>query len=693
MVYGDYGYMEEGKLGKPYNIKLIKKLLIFAIPYRAIILFSLILTMIITGVDLSFPYISKIAIDRYILNSWFMINPDKKQDPIYKKFIQEHKKLLINSSSPDAMFIARSNLKKIDPSLLNQMKKNRVILDGPWYKMKQDKSEAESNKQIKMIPSSKLISFNKNHILRIRADDLKGLELVALVLLILICISFFTGYGEHYFLEWIGQNIMQDIRLELFRRIQDQGISFFDRNPVGRLLTRVTNDIENLNEMFKSVLITIFKDIFILAGIMAVMLYLDLRLALISFTIIPIIILVTSFFSRIAREVFRNLRQMISRMNTFLQDRISGIRLIKALSVESEQMKLFSEINHQIYVFGMKQIKVFGIFMPLMELLSSIALGILIWFGGGSAIRNQISLGTLVAFIGYIQMFFKPIRDISEKYNIMQSAMASTERIFEYMDMERQVKSPGQMKKSYKLKGHIVFDNVSFGYSQNSLAVKDISFEVKPGDTIALVGATGAGKTTIFNLLMKFYEPQKGHIYIDGIELREIPADILRENIAIAMQDIFLFKGTLRENITLGRDDISPSQMELAIRDSNLSVFIKRLSKGLDHMIGEGGIKISSGERQLLSIARALILDPQVLLLDEATSRIDPETERMIQDAIARAAGKRTTLIIAHRPSTIKQANRIIVLHKGRIKETGSHEELISMGGIYSRLISLYSKG
>jgi len=368
-----------------------------------------------------------------------------------------------------------------------------------------------------LVPYERLDSLSEQDVRKLRAGDISGVGLVASVALVLLIFSFILNYLEYYLLEFTGQRVMQDIRMSLFRKILSYTVRFFDRNPVGRLVTRATNDVENLNEMFKSVVVTVFKDIFVLIGIFGILLYLKWQLALMCFTLIPFIFGLTFLFSRMAREAFREVRTTIARINAFLQERITGMRVIQLFVREKFQMGMFRRINHDNYLAGMKQVKVFAVFMPIMELFSSVAVALLIWYGGAKVVQEALTLGTLVAFISYIQMFFKPIRDISEKYNIMQSAMASTERIFEFMDIQDNIQEPEHPKTPSRLKGHLVFDHVSFSYDQGRPVLENISFEVKPGETVAVVGATGAGKTTLVNLIERFYDPDRGTVFWMGL--------------------------------------------------------------------------------------------------------------------------------------------------------------------------------
>jgi len=696
-MMGEYGYAEEGKLGKPYNIKLMKRLARFARPYAKMVVAGLLLSILVALFDLCVPYLTKIAIDRYILVSWYEISGKMMSDSAYEELKEHYGSLLEKSALPSVYYISNVNLKKIDPADLHLLKNRGLLKSKRFYRIG---SEREISRWIQkgqtdfykmadgaaMVPYEQLERLPRKELLQIRAGDIGGVTWVAGVFFVLLLLSLGFSYAEYYIMELTGQRIMQDIRMTLFDRMQAQTLRFFDRYPVGTLVTRVTNDIGNLNEMFKSVLITVFKDLFMIVGILAVLLYLNWRLALLCFILLPLIFGLTFIFSSMAREVFRELRSTVSRINVFLQERISGMRVIQLFVREASQMERFIGLNRENYQAGMKQIRVFALFMPLMELLSTLAIAFLIWYGGGQVLQEEMTLGVLVAFIGYIQMFFKPIRDISEKYNIMQMAMASMERIFEFMDKKEVLYRSRVPRAPSHVAGHLIFDHVVFGYEKEKTVLHDVSFEIKPGETIAIVGATGSGKTTVVSLVERFYDPDQGSITLDGIDLKEWSDESLRKAVSLCMQDVFLFAGTVSENISLGRKDLEGEAVRRAAETANALEFIENLENGFSQELGERGASLSGGQRQLLSFARALAGDPRLLILDEATSSVDPETERLIQAAISKMAHKRTTLVVAHRLSTVRDADRIMVMHHGRIREQGTHDQLMRMEGLYYKL-------
>ncbi len=697
-MHGDFGYMEEGKLGKPYDMKLLKRLGEYALPYWKGICLALILAIAVTLTGLVLPYLSKVAIDRYILSSWQELRLDNPDYKYALKFKNSYPDILTFSENGESAFFHKRHTKDIDPAVLHSCREEGAISEKTYYLVNKEKlKQLESAPKPETgpvtlsdgriaLPKSFIDSLPKDTVLKVRASDFSGLVKVGVFLIFILLVSLGLNYLDYYLLECIGQNIMQDVRMKLFDHIQSRALSFINKNPVGRLVTRVTNDIENLNEMFKSVLITIFKDIFILAGIIAILLFLNWKLALISFTLLPVIFIFTLFFSRLMRNAFRTMREKVSKLNAFQQEQFAGMRIIQLLTREKYQMKIFSGFNHENYLAGMHQLKLSAVVVPVMELLSAAGVSLIIWYGGGKVISDQLSLGSLVAFISYIQMFFRPIREISEKYNTMQSAMASSERIFEFMDNGEEISEPESDADIKDKRGKIEFKNVCFSYEKGRPVLNDVSFTINPGEMVAVVGATGAGKTTIVNLIERFYDPDEGAVFLDDVDVRLLKKEDLRSRISLVMQDVFLFSGDLKENISLGKESITPEKIKEAAEEANARWFIDKLPDEFNQNMSEGGSTLSAGERQLLSFSRALAYDTDILILDEATSSVDPETERLIQDAINRMTSSRTTLVVAHRLSTIKKADSIIVMGNGRIIEQGNHEQLMAKKGRYYRL-------
>ncbi|MBA4392435.1 MAG: antibiotic ABC transporter ATP-binding protein [Desulfobacca sp.] len=517
----------------------------------------------------------------------------------------------------------------------------------------------------------------------ILTGDMAGLSSLALLLLLILALNFGLQYIQVMVLERLGQQVMHTLRLKLFSHILSLPLSFFQHNPIGKLVTRVTNDIENLNEMVKSLLATLFKDIFLVLGILGILLTLDVRLALVTFTMIPLIFISARLFSRKARDAFRDLRRRIAQVNAFIQESLAGMVLIQILGREKKRSDDFVKVNHQTYLAGMKQIQVFALFLPLMELISVAAIALLIWYGGGQVVQKALSLGTLVAFLSYIQMFFKPLREMTEKYSVMQSAMASLERIFELMDepAEEEIKEPA-FDSIAEFEGKIEFQKVRFAYTSENWVIKDLSFTINPGEAVAIVGMTGGGKSTLIHLLEGFYRPQYGQILIDGKDIQTFPKKRLRSNIGLVPQETFLFEGDLKENILLKPAEGSRWGWKELTETMQLgSLLIKNENQRVS--------SLSAGEQQLVALARVMARDPGILVLDEATSQIDAYTERLVQAAISKLLVGRTSLIIAHRLFTLRQAQRILVIHEGRLVEDGSHEELMRKKGYYFRLYQL----
>jgi len=526
----------------------------------------------------------------------------------------------------------------------------------------------------------------------ISVGDVDGLGRLAMVYAALLVVQFFSTWGQIYLMEWIGQKAMYDLRMQVFEHVQNLSMHFYDRNPAGRILTRVTTDINALNELFSSGVVTILGDLLTIFGIVGVMMVINAKLALISLVVLPLLFAATIIFKVKVRHAYREIRRLIARLNAYVQEHISGMSVVQYFGREKEVFDQFNQINHELKERHQKSILYYAIFFPTIEVISAISLGIIIWYGGGEVIQGAITFGTLVAFSQYMEMFYRPIRDLSEKYNILQSAMASSERIFKLLDNKPSFSDPEKPRRPEKFRGEIEFKDVWFAYNEGEWILKDINLHIAAGEKVAFVGATGSGKTTLTNLILRFYDYQKGQILLDDIDIKEQSASEIRDKISLVLQDVFLFSGDIEKNIRLGNRSISSEKIAQSADDVNLTHVGAGLDKELGTVVGERGGLLSVGQRQLVSFARALAYDPGILILDEATSSVDTETELIVQRATEKLMEGRTSIIIAHRLSTIKQVDKIVVVHKGEIREIGSHEELLARKGIYWNLYQLQYK-
>jgi ATP-binding cassette, subfamily B, multidrug efflux pump len=524
--------------------------------------------------------------------------------------------------------------------------------------------------------------------------DVGLLSLLAGLYLATLLFELVVEYGGAVLTALVGQRVMYDLRMEIFGHLQRLSVTYFDRNPVGRLMTRVTSDVETLNELFSSGVVTIFGDVFTLVAIMGMMLVIDVKLALVTFAVIPLVWLTAAIFRRRVRDAFRDIRYRLARLNSFLQERLSGMRVVQLFGREADSARRFGELNREHLGAHLRSITIYAIFFPVVEVLTAVAMALLLWYGGLRVLDETLTVGVLAAFIQYTRRFFQPLQDLSEKFNLLQSAMASSERVFGLLDEPLAVREPvSPAALPRPVRGEVRFEGVWFRYSPDGpWVLRDISFTASPGRTLALVGHTGAGKTTIVNLLLRFYDPERGRITVDGVDIRDLTTADLRSAIGFVQQDLFLFTGDILHNLTLGAP-ISREAARMAAGRVGADRFIERLPSGYEHRLGERGRNLSVGERQLLSFARALALDPRILVLDEATSSVDAEAEAQIQRAIAELMAGRTSLVVAHRLSTILHADEILVLHHGEIRERGTHRELLAAGGLYERLYQLQLRG
>jgi len=542
---------------------------------------------------------------------------------------------------------------------------------------------------------------------------------LAILYLGILLVSFAAEYIQTWAMQLTGQRIMFDLRMAIYRHLQRLDLRYYDHNPVGRLMTRVTSDVDVLNDLFTAGVVTIFSDVFTLVGIMVVMLWMDWRLALVSFTVLPLIVLIAQWFRRNVRESYRTVRTWIARINAFLQENITGMSTVQLFRREALNFEQFDEIDRKHRDANVDSIFYYAVFYPAIEAVSALAAALIIWYGGANVLAGTLTLGALVAFLQYSQRFFRPISDMSEKFNVLQSAMASSERIFKLLDEPVAIESPKHpVSRPHPAPGHIVFDRVWFAYNATGAegaggagraggagkageastepdwVLKDVSFEVKPGERLGIVGATGSGKTTLINLLLRFYDVQRGSITIDGVDIRQLDLAELRGLFSLVLQDVHLFSGTIADNIRLGNLAITDERLQRAAEAVHADKFIERMPGGYGAAVAERGSTLSVGQKQLLSFARALAFDPRVLILDEATSSVDTETEILIRDALGALMAGRTTIAIAHRLSTIQDMDKILVLHKGAVRESGTHQELLAARGIYFKLFQLqYRQG
>jgi ATP-binding cassette subfamily B multidrug efflux pump len=528
---------------------------------------------------------------------------------------------------------------------------------------------------------------------------LSGLELLLILYVGVQVVRLVFSYFQALLLNSVGQYVMFDMRRELYDKLQHQEIAYYDRNPVGRIMTRLTSDVDSLNELFTAGITDLMGDLVMIIAIIAAMLWMDVRLTMVTLLTVPLLFAATSWFRKGARRGYDLVRTRLARINAFLQEHFAGAQTVQIFNAEGKSVEKFRQINADYRKVNIDTIFYYAVFFPLVDFIGALGIALIIWYGGYRVMQNTpehtvLTLGALVAFIQYSSFLFQPIRDISDKYNVLQSAVVASHRIFKTLDLPVAITSPAQPKQTSRARGHIEFENVWFAYNDEDWVLKDVSFSVQPGQSIALVGHTGSGKSTITNLLMRFYDVQRGRILLDGVDLRDWDLQSLRENYAVVLQEIFLFSGTIEGNIRLGRNDISEERVEWAAREVHAEQFIKRLKGGFQAEVKERGAGLSVGQKQLISFARALAFDPALLILDEATSSIDTETEQLIQQAIERVMRNRTSIVVAHRLSTIQRADQIIVLHHGEIREQGTHQELLAQHGLYWKLYKLqYADG
>jgi len=687
-MHGGGYYQEEERLSKSYDAHLMKRLLAFVKPYKGLVIISILLLFFVTGLELLLPYITKIAIDRY------MTTPGRFVDIKNAELLDKLEKMEALIPVKDGYIL---DLRRVDKSIKYELERQNLLNEKYYIIEKKNlnkdilKSLIEKNDTIVsnkyfFLDERKVGELSLQEMLNIRKNDIKGIYHLIIIFGIILTLSFILNYGQIYILQYTGQKVMFDLRIKIFEHLQKLNVSFFDKNPVGRLVTRVTNDVAVINEMFTNVIVALFKDIFILTGVIIIMFLLNWQLALVIMIVAPILVAVTIIFRNRVRKAYRWVRITVAKINVYLQENISGMRVVQLFTREKENMRRFMDINRENFDANMSQLIVFATFRPLIDLIFAFALALIIWFGGCRVIEQTLTFGALVAFLAYVEKFFQPIRDMSEKYNILQAAMASSERVFLLLDKKEELEVTRVKRALRKVKGKIDFDKVWFAYNNENYVLRDISFSVEPGKSLAIVGATGAGKTSLINLLLRFYEVGKGNIRLDNVDIQDLDRDFLRRNIGVVLQDVFLFSGSIKRNIALSKEDIDEDELERIAKYVNADRFINKMPDRFNAEVKERGAVLSQGEKQLLAFARAFAYNPSVLILDEATSSVDSETESLIQDALGKLMKGRTFIVIAHRLSTIERINNIIVLHKGRIVERGTHKELLKKGGFYYNL-------
>lgn len=690
-------YHEEDQLEKTFDIKLLKRLNKYTKPFYWILAISILAVFLSSVADLARPYLTKIIIDDYISgykNEMYISNDafDHSKDIEYNGQHYIRKQYYDELDRKPEILGSRQLIKQGDDYLLlDDFIAYNISINDYTYEKSGGVFELtiKSNSELygeKNTYTGFMLDHESYKIFR--EHDGNGIIFITLVLAGTLILAFAFAYIQTITLNYVGQKVIYNMRKDLFNHIQHLSLSYYEKNPIGRLVTRVTNDMNNISQMYTDVLISFLKDFVILIGTMVIMVKLDWKLSLLCFSTLPIVIFVAFLFRKYIRAVQRVIKVKIAEINATLSENISGMKIIQLFNKEKHMYDEFDVVNTEHTNAWLREVNIYAIFRPSMNLIYSLTLTLLIFFGGRGVIGQTVKLGVMVAFITYIQQYFRPIFDLSEKFNIMQAAMASIERILLILDNDEKILNNPKLNLSEPFKGSIEFENVNFEYVKDEPILKDVSFKINEGETIAIVGATGSGKTTITSLITRFYDIQSGCIKVDGHPIKDMDLQYLRSQIAVVLQDVFLFAGSIRDNITLGETMTNEKIKEVATF-VNANHFIDKLENNYDYILTEKGSTLSAGQRQLLSFARALAFDPSILILDEATSNIDTETELLIQDAITKLIQDRTTIIIAHRLSTIQHADKIIVMHKGEICEMGTHQELLENKGRYYDLYLL----
>lgn len=698
---------------KIYDRRLFSRMMHYLKPYMKWVIFSFVILMLISAAEVVLPLVQRSAIDDYIVSdkSIAIFN----DEGVYRDFYQRYHKLKFKEyayGSQHFIIISAKDRNKINRNDMQSLKEQGILGDTTVFlitdrpeniailnKHLQENLSPEATRDMMMgwfrlgsgkiaVAKNELLQLPKNDRLAVRGEASRSLFFLALIFFGIVALRFVTSYLQSVVTAYFSQMAMADLRHDVFEHLQKMPTKYFDQNPVGRLVTRVTNDIRAIDEMLASGVITIVQDIILIIAIVVLMLALNWQLALISFTILPFVVWVILVYRSKTRVIYREVRKHLAALNSALSEHIAGQKIIQLFNQYFHKRKEFSDINHDYFVASLKQLKLFAFFRPIIHVSSQIAVAIIIWYGGGQILQNMITIGLLMAFTQYVNKLFEPINDFSDKFNILQGALASAERIFDLLETEPD-NYREELTHNLKIEGEIEFENVWLAYNEDEWVLKDVSFKIKAGEKIALVGHTGSGKTSIANLILGMYPYQKGHIRIDGKELKQYSLADLRSNVGIVQQDVFIFSGNICENIALNNTKLTRDEIVQVSKYVNADKFISQLPAAYDEPVMERGATLSTGQRQLIAFARVLAYNPSIFILDEATSNIDTETEILIQDALEKIIATRTSIMIAHRLSTIQHVDRILVLHKGEIVEEGSHFELLDKKGLYYDLYRL----
>lgn len=686
-------FFDSDEIVKSYDSTIIKRIFSYTKNHKLLLLFIVICLLISTIAELAMPIISQKIIDDVLIVSYIAVG---KSSILVNEIYEAFPKIKMISIHGE-YFVRKKDFMQFSKTLQKKIDNETAEIKGDYYITSINQNALDVIKKYNIdelsdynfiaIRLDKLKLFSKSELKIIRSNDFKKLNLYGILFLITVCSALFGTFFQTWSTSLTGQHVMKSIRMQLFDRTMHQSLNFLTRQPVGRLVTRLTSDVETINEFFTDVVVAFIKDLSVMIGVIIVLLNMSFRLGIVAVLSIPPVFFITSIARKKARDAFRKQRKILSKLNAYIAEHISGISIVKIFSRQNYVVKVFKEINHDLMKANLGEMYVMATFRPIIEFFSTTSIAVILWYGSGLYKNGLVSLGTLIAFVNLVRMFYSPLQDISEKFTILQSAMAGGERLFKLLEVQENIPDTGN-KTLPKVQGKIEFKHVWFAYKENEWVLKDISFSVQPGHSVAIVGYTGAGKTTITSLLPRFWDIQKGEILLDDVPIKELSLKTLRSYIRPVMQDVFLFSGTIADNIDLGLG-LSREKIIEAAKIVHADEFIQKLPQTYDTVLGEGASNLSAGQRQLLSFARVVAHDPQIIILDEATSSIDSETEHLVQLGLEALTKNRTTILIAHRLSTIQHADIILVLSNGKLIEKGTHKDLIQLKGVYYNLYKL----